>query len=339
MEISISDRKTKILHAVIDDYITNAEPVSSKEIRDNHLPELSTATIRSELSALEDMGFLVKPHVSAGRIPSTKAYKYYVENLMPDKPLELKEMEHIREYLDGKVSQVEDLVKRTAKIVTDITHYTSVILLNNVESVKVKTVKLVDLGEGAVLIVIVTDSGIIRDSIVAVDEGMSAGYLEIANNLINNAFSGKVLGEIMTSSDELVTEEIVAFRALFDGVVEVIRRYAEKGEDGMFLAGRDKLLDHPEYSDVNKARNLLQVIDTKDKLSEIMEGEDSNIEFSVSIDKADNKGIEDCSVVTAKYKIGGKELGHIGVIGPTRMKYDKVFSVLRYISKTLNDKE
>lgn len=339
MELGISQRKTKILHAVVDEYIANAEPVSSKEIRDKHLPELSTATVRSELSALEDMGFLVKPHVSAGRIPSTLAYKYYVDNLMTDKPLTTLEMEHIREYLDGKVSQVEDLVKRTAKIVTDVTNYTSVILLDNLDDVRVKAVRLVDLTDGGVLIVIVTDSGIIRDSIVSVDAGMSEGALDVATKLINNAFSGLNLGKIMRESEELLTEEINDFKALFDGVVEVIRRYASNiGEDGMFFAGTDKLLEHPEYSDVSKARNLLSQVGTKDKLAEIIDS-DEDVEMSVSIDRAGDKGIEDCSVVTAKYKVGGKELGHIGVIGPTRMKYDKVFSVLKYIAETLNSKE
>ena len=337
MDLGISQRKTKILHAVVDEYIASAEPVSSKEIRDKHLPELSTATVRSELSALEDMGFLVKPHVSAGRIPSAMAYKYYVDNLMTDKPLTGQEMEHIREYLDGKVGQVEDLVRRTAKIVTDITNYTSVILLDNLEDVKVKAVRLVDLTDGSVLIVIVTDSGIIRDSIVAVNADINESALNMAGQLINNAFSGLNLGQIMRDSDGLLSDEVNEFRILFDGVVEVIRRYAAGlGDDGMFFAGTDKLLEHPEYSDVNKARSLLGLMGTKDRLTEIM---DDGVEMSVSIDRKDDKGIEDCSVVTAKYKVGGKELGHIGVIGPTRMKYDKVFSVLKYIAETLNNKE
>ena len=339
MELGISQRKTKILHAVVDEYIASAEPVSSKEIRDKHLPELSTATVRSELSALEDMGFLVKPHVSAGRIPSAMAYKYYVDNLMTDKPLTVGEMEHIREYLDGKVGQVEELVKRTARIVTDITNYTSVILLDNLEDVRVKAVKLVDLMDGNVLIVIVTDSGIIRDSIVTMGADTTEGALDMAGSLINNAFSGLNLGQIMRESEVLLTEEINDFKMLFDGVVEVIRRYASHvGEDGVFFAGTDKLLEHPEYSDVKRARSLLSQVGTKDRLTEIIDGTDG-VEMSVSIDRTDDKGIEDCSVVTAKYKVGGRELGHIGVIGPTRMKYDKVFSVLKYIAETLNNKE
>ena len=339
MELGISQRKTKILHAVVDEYIANAEPVSSKEIRDKHLPELSTATVRSELSALEDMGFLVKPHVSAGRIPSAMAYKYYVDNLMTDKPLSIGEMAHIREYLDGKVNKVEELVKRTARIVTDITNYTSVILLDNMDDVRVKAVRLVDLMDGSVMIVIVTDSGVIRDSIVEVSAGMSESEFDMAGKLINNAFSGLNLGEIMRDSEGLITDEINDFRMLFDGVVEIIRRYASRaGEDGVFVAGTDKLLEHPEYSDVSKARSLLNKVGAKDRLTEIID-DSSELEMSVSIDRSDDRGIEDCSVVTAKYKVGGRELGHIGVIGPTRMKYDKVFSVLKYIAETLNNKE
>ncbi len=339
----ISDRKIKILHAVVDEYIANAEPVSSKGIQQKYLPMLSPATIRSELSALEDMGYLVQPHVSSGRVPSAKAYKLYVDKLMQKKNLSPSEMHHIKEYLDSKIVKVEDIVKRTAKVISDITNYTSVILLKEVDSVVIREVRLVDLRDGTALLIVITDSGIIRDNVVNLPVDVGDTYVEVAGDLLNNIFSGKSLGEIVMP-DEMVSGELNRFRSLFENVIEMIKRNSAHGND-VYLEGSRKILDYPEYQeDISKVRNLLEVIDTKEKLSALMERDDealalegSPIELTVKIDSEGSD--TDCSVISAKYTVRGKEIGQVGVIGPTRMNYDKVVSVLNYITKTLNEDE
>ncbi len=337
----ISERKIKILHAVVDEYIKNAEPVSSKGIQQKYLPELSPATIRSELSALEDMGYLVQPHVSSGRVPSKTAYKLYVDKLMQKKNLSPAEIRHIKEYLDDKVVKVEDIVRRTAKVISDITNYTSVILLKNVDSVIIREIRLVDLRDETALLIVITDSGIIRDHVVSIPEDMGDSYVSVAGDLLNNIFAGKQLADI-EMPDEMVDGELNKFRSLFENVLELLKKNSASSE-GVYLEGSRKILDYPEYAeDIGKVRNLLEVIDTKEKLSALMQKDEealsvkgSPIELTVKIDSDSSQA--DCSVISAKYTVHGKEIGQVGVIGPTRMNYDKVVSVLNYITKTLND--
>lgn len=337
----ISDRKIKILHAVVDEYIANAEPVSSKGIQQKYLPSLSPATIRSELSALEDMGYLYQPHVSSGRVPSKKAYKLYVDKLMQKKNLSPSEIKHIKEYLDSKVVKVEDIVKRTAKVISDITNYTSVILLKNVDSVVIREVRLVDLRDGTALLIVITDSGIIRDNLVSIPDDVGDSYVDIAGDLLNNIFSGKQLGDIVMP-DEMVDGELNKFRALFENVIEVIKRN-NSSDGGVYLEGSRKILDYPEYAeDITKVKSLMEVIDTKEKLSALMQKDEEALSLDGPIEltvKIDSEGDTDCSVISAKYTVRGKEIGQVGVIGPTRMNYDKVVSVLSYITKTLNDND
>ncbi|MGN1100056.1 MAG: heat-inducible transcriptional repressor HrcA [Christensenellales bacterium] len=329
----ISERKTQILHAVIDSYIANAEPVSSKEIRDNYFPTLSSATIRSELAGLEDMGYLLQPHVSAGRIPTSMGYRLYVDKFMKKQPLTASEMKKINTYLDKKTGQVEELVRSAAKVISDVTNYTSVILVNKIEDVKIKEVKLVDLTDDNVLVIIITDSGIIKDVAVSVPHDITGGYINVAEKLVNNIFSGKQLKEVQ-DTESLIEGESVRFRELVRSVVEAIKKYQKKG---VFLEGENKILNYPEYSDVEKAKNFLSLVDTEEKIAELVR-DDSEIDLSVKIDNdGEQKGIDDCSIVTVKYAVKGKEMGQLGVIGPTRMNYDKVYSVLKYIANLLND--
>ena len=341
----ISERKIKILHAVIDEYIQQAEPVSSKEIQQKYLPDYSPATIRSELSALEDMGYLVQPHVSAGRVPSSKAYKLYVDKLMSKKSLTPTEMHRIKTYLTDKMVKVEDIVKRTAKVISDITNYTSVILISNIENVTIKEIKLVDLTDGSALLIVITDSGIIRDNIIDIPEDVGDTYIDVAGGLLNDIFAGKQLKEIEMPT-EMVDGELNKFRTLFESVFDVIRRHGKEEDSGVYLEGSRKMLDYPEYAEnIDKVKNLLAVIDTKEKLSELMSADDavsidgSPIELTVKIDADGTGGVADCSVISAKYTVRGKEIGQVGVIGPTRMNYDKVVSVLNYITKTLNQED
>jgi len=331
--MELSERKAKILQAVVDDYIKDAQPLSSKYLQDKHMPDLSSATIRSELAALEEMGYLIQPHISAGRVPSAKAYRLYVEELMKGGSLTVAERKTIEEHLQNKAGEVEDIVRSTAKVISDMTNYTSVILLKKIDKVLIRKIKLVDLMDGNVLVVIITDCGVIKDA-VAVESSTEESYFEIATTILNNIFSGKHLGEVK-DNEGAITGEMQRFRELIGGVIKAVERYSDDSAK-IYLEGEHKIFDYPEYNDIDKAKNFLTVVDTKEELYKVVE--DSNaIEFSVRIDKDESGGgISDCSIVTAKYSIQGKEIGQAGVIGPTRMNYDKVFAVLEYISKMLN---
>lgn len=329
----LSPRKQRILQALVEDYISTGEPVSSGGIKTKYMNDISSATIRSELAALEEMGYLVQPHIASGRIPSAKAYKMYCETFVRKKPLSVKEKETINGYFETKITQMEDIVKQTAKIISDVTNYTSVIVINDVSKVKIREIKLVEIGDNLALVIIITDSGVLRDKTVTLPGNMKDGYLSTANNLVNNIFRGKFVDEIIVP-DDLVNSEMDNFRDLVDKLIEVISSYSEHDRK-VFLEGELKMLDYPEYNDIDSAKNFLSAVSEKENLCRLIENNE-DIEFSVKIGN-EQGGLENSAIVSAKYTINGKEIGQVGVIGPERMDYNKVVSVLNYMSKAVDE--
>lgn len=329
----LSPRKQRILQALVEDYIATGEPVSSGGIKEKYMSDISSATIRSELAALEEMGYLVQPHIASGRIPSAKAYKMYCDTFVHKKPLSVKEKETINSYFEDKILQMEDIVKQTAKIISDVTNYTSVIVLNDIAKIKIRQIKLVDIGFEQALVVIITDSGVFRDKTITLPEMITEGYLDTANNLVNNIFRDKYVDEVLIS-DELVNNEMDNFRDLVDKLIEVISSYCDDDRK-VFLEGELKILDYPECNDIASARNFLSVVSQKENLCRLIENNE-DIEFSVKIGH-EQGGLDNSAIVTAKYKINGQEVGQVGVIGPERMDYNKVVSVLNYIGKAVDE--
>lgn len=330
----LSERKQKILKAVVDEYITSATPISSGEIKSKHFDEISSATIRNELSALEEMGYLIQPHTSAGRIPSKKAYNLYVERFVEKHPLSKKEVAFIENAFNDRFNEIEDIVKRTAKVISDVTNYTSVIVLKNINKVILKEIKLIDLDEHTVLVVIITDSGIIRDKVITLHNAVNSQYIKDANAMINKIFAGKTVNDVK-SPDKLIESEMREFRELYESIIAILESYADSCEESVFMDGQSKFLEYPEH-DRETTKDFLSVVDTKEKLAEIID-DGTDIEFNVKIGKDEKGGIDKCAIVTAKYMLHGKEIGHAGVIGPERMDYSKVMSVLKCVSHTLDE--
>ncbi len=330
----LSERKQKILKAVVEEYITSASPISSGEIKSKHFDDISSATIRNELSALEEMGYLIQPHTSAGRIPSKMAYSLYVDNFLEKHTLSKAEISFIQDSFNDRFVEVEDIVRRTAKVISDVTNYTSVIVLKNINKVVLKEVKLVDLDEHTVLVIMITDSGIIRDKVITLNKAVDSKYIFDANSMINKIFAGKTVSEVK-NPDKLVDENMQEFRELFENIIAMLESYADRHDKSVYMDGQSKFLEYPEH-DIEATKGFLSVVDTKEKLAEIID-DGTDIEFSVKIGKDENGGIDKCAIVTAKYMVNGKEIGHAGVIGPERMDYSKVMSVLKCVSSAIEE--
>lgn len=327
----LSERKQKILKALIDNYIETAEPISSTQIKNSCLPEVSSATIRSELVTLEELGYLNQPHISAGRVPSTKAYRYYVDNLMSNAEME-KEIDYVAKNFNENFGEVEEVIRSTAKVISDVTNYTSMIVLGGVEKIQLKEIKLVDIGDNTALVIIITDSGILKDKMIDLPDNLGSKYFVSANNILNDIFAGKTVGDI-TNSTDLVTDELEDYRAVFDEIIGMISSYRNKEEGKIFLEGTDKIFEYKEYENIDNVKNFLSVINTKEKIHQLIE-QDDDIEISIKIGK-DESGQENMAIVTAKCVIAGREVGHAAVIGPERMDYKKVISVLGGVTKAI----
>lgn len=326
----LSKRKKEVLKAVIDDFISTASPVSSQDIKDKHLPDVSSATIRSELAALEEMGYLTQPHISAGRVPSNAAYKLYANELIKNKPLTKGDISIIKEQFDSRLLDIEDIVKKTAKIISDVTNYTSVVLLKD-DDIIIRSIKLVELIENTALVIVITNKQVLKDSFIVLPDGFDSAYLETANGLLNQMFSGKNINDI-GGVESLISEELSAFRAVFENVLDIIKNNIKR--ENIVTEGEYKILDYPE-ADRDSAKKFIRAIQKRESLDSLIKDGD-DIQFSVKIGKETMGDLDNCAVVSAKYTMNGKEIGRAGVIGPVRMDYAKVYSVLDYVCKMLD---
>lgn len=335
MDDRLSDRKKKVLGALVDSYITDAEPISSSAIKNKYMPDVSSATIRSELATLEELGYLVQPHVSSGRVPSAKAYRFYVDCLLSE--CGDTDVDGLDETLKRRMSSVEELVRETAKTVSDVTNYTSLMVLSGADSLTVKEVKLVDLYDDSALVLVITDAGVIKDKTVAVPKDADGNYIELANRILNATFAGKSLAEI-GSSAPVLEENIEGMKALVDEVIRLLAEYKRARESELYLEGADKIFQYPEARDVDNVRSFVSIISKKEKLHDLVAG-DGDLEIDVKIGEQASEDLKHMALVTARYSVDGKEIGHVGVIGPERMDYKKVMSVLRQLVRAFDKKD
>jgi len=339
MSKELSERKKKILHALVDLYISTGQPVSSADIQSKYLPEVSSATIRAELSALEALGYIEQPHTSAGRIPLKDAYKFYADSIDTSVGgmLTDKETEFIRGSFFNRLGQIEDLSKEAAKIISDVTNYTSFVVDESGDaSLEIDEIKLIPLKRGKAVVLIVTNKGMIADKTIDIKEDLKAEYIETASRLLNKVFAGKTIEDVKHFDASEIDAEIKGFKDIFDEVLGILKLYvSEHSGNNVFVEGALKMLDYPEYQNIEDAKQFLSVISDKDAVNEIILSEDSSIEFTVRIGKEDS-GVDKCAIITAAYKVGDDVQGRAGVIGPERMDYKKVISVLDYVKKMFN---
>lgn len=330
--MKISERKQKILKSLIDNYITTGEPISSSQIKQTCLPDVSSATIRSEMVALEEMGYLVQPHISAGRVPSSRAYRYYVDNLIDKNDID-EQIDGISKYFDKNFKDVEQVVRDTAKIISDVTNYTSMVVMGGVDNIEIKDIKLINLGNDSALIVIITDNGILKDKIIDAPNDMEGKFFISANDMLVDMFAGKTVKEVTENSNAIVEHAIDEYKDIFQEVLDMLENYKQNEKNQVILEGSDKIFDYKEFEDVGNVKNFLSVINTTDKLNTII-GQDDDIEINIKIGKDEN-GEDNMAIVSAKCVIAGKEIGHAVVIGPERMDYQKVLGVLGSVTKAI----
>lgn len=336
--MAISERKEKIIQAVVDSYIVSCEPISSAEIKENYLPNLSSATIRNELSALEEMGYLAQPHTSAGRVPTAEAYRLYVDKLMPKRKLSKSELKVINSYFDHKITEIDEILRSTAKVISEITSLTGVAVIPNIYGATIESVKIVKITEKSALVIIVTNYGVLKDATITLESDLDEQYYAKASNFISSAFHGRKVSEVV-ENDKCIDEIVEEYRLLFDEIVKVITTYIENGGVGdIVLEGSTKILGHPEYSNVKKAKAMLEMMERKEHLAPVLAGKkDVSLNITIGSENEIADGVPECAIVTANYTVGGVPIGNAGVIGPIRMDYSKVVSVLDYIGKTLNE--
>ena len=355
--MELDDRKLKILKAVIQNYLETGEPVGSRTISKYTDLKLSSATIRNEMADLEELGYIVQPHTSAGRIPTDKGYRLYVDDLMAQKKQELedreskvsdreKEVDSMRDILNEKVDRVEELLQNVAKVLAKDTNYATMITAPQVKGNKLKFVQLSQLESDKILAVIVMEGNIIRNKVIDVSEALSQENILKLNILLNTTLTGLTLEQmnlsIVSKMENQAGEHMQLVKEVLDAIVEAI---SNEDQLEIYTSGATNIFKYPELSDSVKASELIYTLEEKQSLSGLIadqqsgkdkEADDHGIQVYIG-NETPVASMKDCSVVTATYELQDGLKGTIGIIGPKRMDYEKVVESLKTIQTQMDE--
>lgn len=332
----ITDRQRQILEAVIDCYINSAEPVSSSCVCKKYMPNVSSATIRNEMSELEFNNYLYQPHVSAGRVPTHLAYRLYVDSLIKQRAYELEDYFQTKQQLMNRMQQMEDIIYSAAQALSDMTKYTSVLMMPKRGELKVSALQLVRISKGTALLVIITDGGIIRDSVVHVSETLDNNSLFSISNMLTESLKGRSLREVQGLLKIYASHSGADVRVMC-GIAELAEQIEKQAaSDLLLVCGSQNILHHPEYVDVAKAKEFLQVLEEKERLMKIMRAYSNSGLCALIGPEIGIPEMHSCSFIMANFDVGDGHHGVVGLIGPTRMPYSKALSTLRETGNTLS---
>lgn len=332
----LNERKKKILQIIIEDYISSAEPVGSRTIARKYDLGLSPATIRNEMSDLELLGYLEQPHTSAGRIPSAQAYRFYVDALIEPGTLTDNDMALIDGWYNERRRNIDDIFQSTAKILSRMTQNVSMVLTNQQTIANFCYLKFLPLDSQHAILCIVADDGSIDTNVVDIPLGMSSEEMDYLAGKMSKLLEDRNLSDISVEILQNVHKDVVEDKLIFSSLLQAVRKMTgRRQEQKVFLGGTKQLLNQPEFRDVERVRNLLGILEEEKVLKDLLQGgEDSGLKVTIG---SENKftGIQDCSMVQATYRLNGQIVGTMAVLGPTRMEYGKVISVMDYLHKYL----
>lgn len=337
--MSLDDRKNKVLQAIIEDYVATAEPVGSRTIARKYHLGVSPATIRNEMSDLEELGYLEQPHTSAGRVPSDRGYRYYVDCLMENRETEPTEEEFIRRTFERKAREVDTLVRETARLLSDTTHLTTVISGPQIEKAQFRELRLVPLGGDKAVLVYITDSGFIENQVLEMPVEVTMLELQRVSEVLNDQLRGQPVEALSRAAVRTLQQELHRYGALLEQTLQFLGRSLEPGEKHrVYLGGTTHMLNQPEFRDVDKVRNLLTLLEDEQRVSEVLTSADGMERPSIQIgEEIKVRELAECSVVSATYRLGGDVIGRVGVIGPKRMEYARVVSIVNSVTRHLAD--
>ncbi len=337
-DTELDERKVKILNAIIKNYLETGEPVGSRTISKYTDLNLSSATIRNEMSDLEDLGYIVQPHTSAGRIPSDKGYRFYVNNLIAEKDKEVADMQ---EWMIEKTEKMESLLKNVAKTLATNTQYATLVSAPSVVSNKLKFVQLSAVDEHQVLSVVVMDGNIVKNKIINVDKPLDNETMLKLNMLLNTNLNGLTVDEINLALITKMKEQAGIHDEIISQVLDTVATTITEGDDlQVYTSGATNIFKYPELADSKKASELLDTFEEKQSLIELLndstsENESTGIQVYIG-DESPISTMKDCSIVTATYELGDGVKGTIGIVGPKRMDYENVVNNIKSLKGQLD---
>jgi heat-inducible transcriptional repressor len=337
--MEMDSRKQKILEAVVLDYIETAEPVGSRTISKKYNLGVSSATIRNEMADLEEMGLIEQPHTSAGRVPSDAGYRYYVDYLMAQSDIQEEAKQLISRAVQDKQQQVGDVLRDSMKMLAEVTHCTTVMMLDENKGSTLKLLQLLPVEPGKALMVIITEGDQIENRFLEVPKTMTKEDLELVSVMMNQNLRGLKVDDWQHNILENIFQNLTHQRQVVDCALEMLSSILDiqNKDKKIYLDGGLNMLSQPEFKDVNKVKSLLHSLEQQEVVTQLMEA-DNETGITVKIG-AENEldEVKDCSVIVANYKVKGEIVGKVGLIGPTRMDYATAVSMLNAMAKTLEE--
>ncbi len=339
MTASLNERKRQILRAVVVNYVKAAEPVGSRTLSRSHLMGLSSATIRNEMADLEEQGYLIQPHTSAGRIPTQKGYRYYVDNLMHLDDLSDDDELILNSTMSTeKMREIEQIINNSARVLSSATNQTSMIMGPQFRKSAFHHLRILPLDEKRGLVVLITDTGFIKNKVIDLQQQLSQAELQQVVNYLNTKLYGLTIDQVTSSLiNELKRDLFKRLEILEQAFILLEESLKEEKQIRVFLGGTTNILNQPEFKDVDKIRRMLNLFEQEPLLFKILEDNSSEDDIVVRIGaENEHEDIQECTLITGTYKIHDKTLGAVGVLGPTRMDYSHVITVMRRLVDNLN---
>lgn len=331
----LTDRQLLILQVLVDDFIQSAQPVGSRSLSKKKGISFSSATIRNEMADLEDLGFIEKTHTSSGRIPSEKGYRYYVDHLLSPQRLNQQEIIMIKSIFAERIFEYEKIIQKSAKILSELTNYTSIVLGPAANVNKLKRIQIVPINKETVVAIFVTDSGHVENRTLHLPASIDAGELEKTVNILNDRLMNVPLKElndkIYKEVAALLRQHIRNFDLMLHTVAETFKMPTN---EKLFFGGKANILSQPDFHDLDKIRNLMNMIEHEDWVYDLIKKNPTGINVKIGTEN-NSSAMENCSLITATYSVGTEKLGTIAILGPTRMEYSRVISLLKFLSSDL----
>ncbi len=334
----LDERKKLILEAIIKDYVETAEPVGSRSIVRKHQLGVSPATVRNEMADLEDMGFLEQPHTSSGRIPSQLGFRYYVDCMMEKEELAESEKELLHKILSERIDDIFEVIRRTGVTLSQFTRYASFIIGAPIKVAEIKSVQLVPIHKGAVLVVLVTSTGVVLHKMIDVPESVKTSDLERISAFFTRNLAGLRLSELSKTGLQSLRDELLRQRKAIDKVLEALDDLLQASdEEKVFISGTINMLNEPEFRNPDKLKTVLGILEEDALFKKVLDSSGVN-EVRIKIGRENElEEIQELSLVFASYEIKGQEMGKIGLIGPVRMQYWRAAGLVESFREVVQD--
>ncbi len=333
----MDERKKQILHAIIKDYISTAEPVGSRAVAKKYNLGVSPATIRNEMSDLEDLGYIEQPHTSAGRRPSNKGYRYYVDSLMEKEALDKKSIADIRQFLSHQLSEIDFFMRQCCQMISHLTNYTAIVSLPQAGKGKLEKIQLVLLDPWRMLLVLLSTTGQVNHSIIHLPEAMTVDQVDDMQTMLQKRLQGLDMDRLTHTILKDISSLMDHSQKVFSRILELMEMVlANDGGEKVFTGGTTNMLMQPEFRDVDKLKNIFSLLEEDSKVRNLLSQSNDDETHVVIGDELAQEDIQNCSLVVTSYNAGNGIVGSIGVLGPTRMSYAKTVSLMEFIAAEIS---